>query len=198
MPPVRGTSQEFGQFGGQPSHLFLEWFAVVLLLLDAHIASWREDIVLLGDILGGDHRAESLDIIQGAVHKGVIGGSDLLNILVSQLPQLAGHHSPHFAGVDKERLALLLLVSGQEPEGDRDLGGVEQLGRHGDDAVHQIVLDDIFADLALAAGLGGQGTIGQYHTDAAVGGQMPDHVLEPCKVGVAGGRRAVLQRTSSS
>ena len=40
--------------------------------------------------------------------------------------------------------------------------------------------------------LGGQGTVGQYHADSAVGGQMPDHVLEPGKVCIAGRRRAVL------
>ena len=67
----------------------------------------------------------------------------LLDVLVGQLAQLAGHHGPHFPGVDKQRLALLPLVSGQEPQGDRDLRGIEQLGRHGHDAVHQIGVDDV-------------------------------------------------------
>ena len=86
----------------------------------------------------------------------------------------------------------MLLVLGKEPKRHWNLRCVEQLGRHGDDTVHQIVLDDVFSDLALAAGLGGQGAVGQHHADAPTRGQVPDHVLEPREVGVAGGRRTVL------
>ena len=41
----------------------------------------------------------------------------------------------------------------QEPERNRDLGCVEKLGREADDAVNQICLNDVFADVAFTAGL---------------------------------------------
>src|SRR5699024_4232093 len=59
-------------------------------------------------------------------------------------------------------------------------------------AVHQIGLDDVFADVALAARLGGQGAVGQHNAHPAAGGQVVDHVLDPGKVGVAGRRHPVL------
>ena len=76
-------------------------------------------------------------------------------VLLGQLPQLAGDHGPHLPGVDKQRFALLLLAFVEEPQGDRNLGSIEQLGGHGDDAVHQVGLDDTLTDLPLAARLGG-------------------------------------------
>lgn len=184
--------EEFREFPGQAAHLRLKGFAVVFLFLNAHVAAGGEDVILLGDVRGGGDGAEALDGLQRAVHKGRVGRRQFLDVALGQFPQFAGYHGSHFAGVDKECLALLPFVSIQEPEGDWDLCGVEELGRHGDDTVHQIVLDDVFADFALAAGLGGEGAVGQHHADAAVGGQVPDHVLEPREVGVAGGRRAVL------
>ena len=187
-----GLPEQLGQLLGEPGHLLLEGLAVVLLLLDAHIPAGGEDVVLPGDFLRGGHGAEALDILQGAVHKSVVGIGQLADVLVGQLAQFAGHHGAHLAGVDEQGLALLPLVSGQEPQGDGNLRGIEQLGGHGHDAVHQIGVDDVFADVALAAALGGEGTVGQHHADAAVRRKVPDHVLEPGKVGVAGGRRAVL------
>ena len=51
---------------------------------------------------------------------------------------------------------------------------------------------DVFADVALAPRLGGQGAVGQYNAHPAAGGQVVDHVLDPGKVGVAGRGQAVL------
>ena len=70
---------------------------------------------------------------------------------VGQFPQLAGHHGVHLAGEDEQGISLLPLVSGQEPQGDGNLRGIEQLRRHGHDAIHQIGIDDVLADVALAA-----------------------------------------------
>lgn len=187
-----GLPEHLRQLFCQPDHLLLEGLAVILLLLDAHIPAGSEDVVLPGDLLRGGHGAETLHILQSAVRKGVVGVGQLADVLVGQLAQFAGHHGAHLAGVDEQGLALLPLVSGQEPQGDGNLRGIEQLGRHGHDAVHQIGVDDALADVALAAALGGEGTVGQHHADAAVRRKVPDHVLEPGKVGVAGGRRAVL------
>ena len=77
LPDLRlqlmGLPEHLRQLLCQPGHLFLEGLAVVLLLLDAHISAGGEDVVLLGDFLRGGHGAEALDILQGAVHKGVVG-----------------------------------------------------------------------------------------------------------------------------
>lgn len=53
-------------------------------------------------------------------------------------------------------------------------------------------IDDIFTDIPFSAALGRKGTVGKYHTDASLGRKVPDHVLEPGKVGVPGRRCAVL------
>ena len=120
--------------------------------------------------------------------------------------QRAGLHRAELAGVDEERLALAVpaavlevpagLAAGEEPEAGGDAGGQEELGRQRDDAVHQVGLDDALADVALAAGAGGERAVGHDEAgdSAAVPvrrGQMVDEVLDPGVVGVAEGRRAV-------
>ena len=187
-----GLLEQLPQLRRQPPHLLLKRFAVVLLLLNAHIPPWREDIVLLCDLLQVRRRAEPLDLLQCPRHESVVGIRDLPDVLVRQLPQLPADHRPHFPGVDEQRFPLLLLVFRQEPQGHGNLRGVEQLGRHGYDAVHQISLYHIPANVSLAPGLGGQGAVCQHHADAPAWGQVPDHVLEPGKVGVPGGRHSVL------
>lgn len=62
--------------------------------------------------------------------------------------------------ISQQCLALLFLIFSNKPEGHRNLRGVEKLRRHGNDTAHQISIDDVLADFPLAAGLGGQGTIG--------------------------------------
>ena len=62
-------------------------------------------------------------------------------------------HRAELAGVDEERLAqygrgppclkvLAGLVAGEEPEAGGNAGGEEELGRQGDDAIHEVGLDD--------------------------------------------------------
>ena len=91
---------------------------------------------------------------------------------------------------------LAALVAGEEPEADGDAGREEELRRQRDDAVHEVGLDDALADLALAAGVGGERTVGHDEAGdaaaAAVGRrEVVDEVLDPGVVGVADGRRAV-------
>jgi hypothetical protein len=63
-------------------------------------------------------------------------------------------HLAELAGVDEEDLlaavaeAVVPLVACVESKKDRDLGGVEELTRQRDQAVHEVGLDDILADLA--------------------------------------------------
>ena len=97
----------------------------------------------------------------------------------------------------RSRNRAVLLVPGQEPQADRNLRRVEQLARQGHHAVHQVGLDDGLADLALAGLVGGHRAVGQHEAGDAVGREVVDEVLHPGEVGVARGRHAVLQRSSS-
>ena len=187
-----GLCEKLRQLAGEPGHLLLEGFAVVLLLLNAHIPAGGQDVVLPGDVPCRSGGAEALHIFQCSLYKIVVGIRYLLDVLPAQLPQLAGDHRAHLPGVDKQSFAFLLFVPGEEPQGNGDLGGVEKLGGHGHDTVHQVRLDDVFPDIPLAAGLGGKGAVGQHHAHAPVGGQVVNHVLEPRKVGVARRRRPIL------
>lgn len=148
--------EEFREFPGQAAHLRLKGFIVFFLFLDAHVAAGGEDVVLPGDVLGGGDGAEALDRLQGTLGVGGIGGSQALDVGLGEVAEFAGHHGAHLAGIDEEGFAFLPFGLGEEPEGNGDLGGVEELGRQGHDALHQVGLDDVFADVALAAGLGGE------------------------------------------
>jgi len=72
------------------------------------------------------------------------------------------------------------------------LGGVEELAGHGDDAVDEVGFDDAAADVALAAGVGGEGAVGEDEAGDAVGGEVGDDVLDPGIVGVADRGDAVV------
>lgn len=189
---LMGLPEKFGEFLGETVHLFLEGFAIVGLFLDADIPSRREDVVLLGNLLGGCDGAEALYILQCSVLVGIEGLGNLGNVFIGHFAQTAGDHCPHFSGINEAGLVLLLLVPGEEPERNGDLGRVEKLCRHGDDAGDQVVLDDSASDVAFAARLAGEGAIGQHHADFAVGGEVVDHVLEPCEVGVSRRRHTVF------
>ena len=54
------------------------------------------------------------------------------------------------AGVDEEH-AVVRLVAPEEQDGRRDAGAVEEVGGQADDGVQQVLLDQLLADLALAA-----------------------------------------------
>lgn len=62
----------------------------------------------------------------------------------------------HLSGINKQSLAapvpepVVLLVPGDKPETGRDLGGVEELAGECNHAVHEVGLDDLPPDLALA------------------------------------------------
>lgn len=100
---------------------------------------------------------------------------------------LAGDHGSHFPGVNEQRFAFLPLVFADEPEGYGNGHAVEEVGGQGDDAFHQIRLNDVFPDFPLAGRLGGQGAVGQHQPDFPVRGKVVDHVLDPGVVGVARG-----------
>ena len=86
----------------------------------------------------------------------------------------------------------MLLVLGKEPERYRNLRRVEELRRHCDDTVHKVSVDNVFADFTFTAGLRGKRTICKHHANTTIRCEMPDHVLQPCKVGVASRRRTIL------
>ena len=117
---------------------------------------------------------------------------DHSNVRVGQFAQLSGNHRAELTGIDEQSLALLLLVLGKEPQGYRNLRCIEKLGWHRNDAFHQIRIHDVLTDFTFTAALGGKRTVCQHHADFAVGCQMVDHVLQPCKVGVARRRQTVL------
>ena len=135
----------------------------------------------------------------------MVGAGDLGDIVRGQLLVGSVDHAAHVAGIDKQGFALAvavvalavafdhlrLLVLGQKPEADRDLGSVEELARQGNHAVDQVVFDDLAADSPFSTGVGGHGTVGQHETGHAPFRQFGDHVQNPAVVGVASGRHLV-------
>ena len=95
-------------------------------------------------------------------------------------------------------LLALGLVLGEEPDTDRDAGAAEQLGGQRDHAGDQVGLDELGADLALAAGVRGHGPVGHDDAGAAAGRELGDDVLDPGVVGVAGRWDAELPAGSDS
>ena len=106
---------------------------------------------------------------------GVVGVRDAVDIGVGQPAVGAVLHLAQLAGVYEEDLfaavaeAPVPLVACEEPEADRNLGGVEELTRKRDHAVHEVGLDDVLADLALARGIGGYGAVGEHEAREACG-----------------------------
>jgi len=181
-----GLCEEFRQLGGKASHFFFKRLTVILLIFNSNIASRSEDIVLLCNILSGHNSTEALFVFQRSLYISVVGVGNLLDVLVGQLTQLASNHCTELSCINEQRLAFLLLVLGDKPKRYRNLSGVEKLCRHSNNAVHQIGVDDVFADLTFATGLRGQRAICQHHTDASIWGKVPDHVLQPSEVGITG------------
>ena len=101
-----------------------------------------------------------LEVVLVASFAAVIfGGRGAVN-----LPDAIGFNL--FAAVAE---APVPLVACEEPEADRNLGGVEELTRKRDHAVHEVGLDDVLADLALARGIGGYGAVGEHEAREACG-----------------------------
>ncbi len=131
---------------------------------------------------------------------GVVGASDGGDVVFVEFLLRPADHGAQLAGIDEEGFAFAvsivafavgLLVFGQKPEADRDLGGVEELAGQGDHAVDEVVLDELLADLAFALGVGGHGAVGEDEAGDAVFGEFAHHVENPGVVGIAGGRGVV-------
>ena len=86
----------------------------------------------------------------------------------------------------------VVLVLRQEPEADGNLRAVEKLAGQRHHAVHEVGLDDGFADVAFAGLIGRHAAVGQHEAGHAVRREVVDEVLHPGEVGVALGRHAVL------
>ena len=157
----------------------------------------QHPVHLVGD--GGllDPGPEFGQIVEGEI----VAVEGQVDVFRGQFPVHPVHQFSHAAGVDEERLAAAVaksafevgfLVAGEEPEAHRDLGGVEELARQGDDAVHQVVLDNPLPDGQLRGGGGGHGAVGHDEAGDAVGPQVVDEVLDPGVVGVVRRRHAVF------
>ncbi len=101
---------------------------------------------------------------------GVVGAHDAADVAVrrrvalgvgaGEHPQHTGLQGAHLTGVDKQGLAAAVaaavldvapgLVATYKPQADGNASGQKELRGHGDDTVHQVCLDDGFADLALS------------------------------------------------
>ena len=169
----------------QPLHLRREGFRILRLRRDTHIASRRQNKLLRRNLRGRRHGAEALLRLQTPLGVGPIGVGDaldvapagrLLRLAVGQLAQLARDHRPEVARVDEERMARLRLGLVEEPDRDGNLCRIEQLRRHGHDAVHQVGLDQSPPDVALAAALARERAVGQHDARTPRRGQMVDDV----------------------
>src|SRR4051794_10681103 len=89
------------------------------------------------------------------------------------------------ASVDEERLTspvtemAVSLVTGQEPQADRNLGRVEELSWQRHHAVNQIGLDDAPANLTLARLRRAHRSIGQNESGLARRREMANKMLDP-------------------
>src|SRR5277367_1810041 len=79
-----------------------------------------------------------------------------------------------------------------EPKANWNLRNVKKLTRKRDHAVDEIRFNDGFANFSLAGLIGGHGAIGEHKPRDAVGREMMNKVLDPGKIGVAGGRSAIF------
>ena len=123
----------------------------------------------------------------------MVGIRNLGNVFLRKVTMDAVGQGAQFAGVNEQRLAVsIFLVPRKEPQTHRDLRAVKQLSRQGDHAIHQVIFDDGFADLAFARCIARHAPVRQHKSRRAVGRKMMDKMLHPRKVGIAHGRRTVL------
>lgn len=132
---------------------------------------------------------------------GVIDSGNLGDLVIGQFPMDAVDEPAIAAGVNKQGLAaagaeFLLFVgglfAGDKPKTYRNLGGVKQLPRQRNHAIHQIGFDDGLADFAFPGGLGAHGAVGHDKTRNPGRRQVMDKMLNPCVVGIVGRRCAVF------
>lgn len=207
-----GLGGLLAEFGGQAGHLFLERLTVVLHLGCTDIAARRQDVIVMADIIEHGALAEAGDVFvpltlalsrKGRGSKlvsppGVIGIGDPENVFLGQFAMDAIDHGAQLPGIDEERLAApvaeapILFFTGDKPEANGDLCGVEELAGQCNHAVNQVGLDDVLADFTLPGLVGGHRTVGEDEACQAGRGEMMDEVLNPGEVGVGGWWNAVF------
>ena len=76
--------------------------------------------------------------------------------------------------ISSSTVAMLAVAtaSGEEPEAGGYLGGVEQLPRQCDHAVHEVGLDEVLSDLPLAGLVRGHRAVGEHEPSNAAGGEV--------------------------
>ena len=85
----------------------------------------------------------------------MIGIADLPDFFRLKFAMLARLHIAQFTRIDKQDLVLARsLVLAQEPQADRNGDIVEQIRRHRNDAVHQMIFDDVFSNFCLSLDAG--------------------------------------------
>ena len=121
---------------------------------------------------------------------------NLLDVFRREVPQYAVLHVAHLSRIDEQKLPTPVpllavqcqsvgLVPRQQPDAGRNLCVGEQLPGQGHHTFHVVVFHQLLADFAFVVGAGTHRTIGQQQRHAASGGQVPQHVLQPGKVGIA-------------
>ena len=188
------------EFSREFSHLLLKGRVVVFDFLGANVTAGGENVAVGCDFFQRGRFAEAGFVFINAriflATPGVVGAGDLGDLLVGQFPVGAVDERSHLAGVDEEGLAVAgaeclainlagTLAAREKPQAGGDWRGVEQLPGQGDDAVHQVGLDDGSADFALAGGVGSQRAVGQHEAGRAVGGEVVEEMEDPGIVGVA-------------
>ena len=155
------------------------------MLGNANVATWGEDEVLSSDVVERLHGTIAFLVFERAI--AIVGESlgNAVDVVLSEFAQFACHHRTHVAGIDKNDLAWLRLLTTQEPKADRDARAIEQLAGQCHDALHEVGLQNVLADVALASRLTAQRTIGKHHTDASRWREVTNHVLQPSEVGIA-------------
>ena len=81
-------SKKLRQFGSQASHFLFKRLTVIFLFLNANIASRRENVILLCDVLRSNNRAEAFFIFKRSFYKGVVGVGNFLDVYIRQFAQL--------------------------------------------------------------------------------------------------------------
>ena len=85
-----GLCEHLRKFGSQAAHFLFKRLAVVFLLLDTYVAAGGEDVILFGNVGGGNGGAEAFDVFKRAFLKGRKRICQFLNIAVGKIPVFAG------------------------------------------------------------------------------------------------------------
>lgn len=180
-----GLFEHLGQFGSQPFHFVVKRFPIILLFFYANISSRSKNIILLCNIFRGLHGTEALHILKSTFLESSESICQLLNIFVRKIPVFTVYHMPHFTSINKHRFAFLFFIFSDEPQSYWDSHTIEKLRRHGNNALDQIILNDILSDFTFTTGLSRKSPISKDEPNFPVFCQMEDHMLNPGIVGVA-------------